>query len=102
MSTARLPRIVCVQSPISVGGQLEAHSRLNFYLNQIFNLHDASGIFQLRALYDWEQDLLLTLGVNLPYGPRGSEFGGIPSLLGGARGYNAGATQLYVRLSYYF
>ena len=43
------------------------------------NLDDPSALAQLTLTHDWRQDLLLIASVNLPLGPSGSEFGGIPS-----------------------
>jgi hypothetical protein len=59
-------------------------------------LHDSSGIFQIRGIYDWMENVQLTGGLDLPYGDKGTEFGGIP--VGG--GYSG--ERAYLRLSYYF
>ena len=84
---------------LALGFQIEASPLFNLYPSNIFNLDDQSGIFQLRLVYDFLQDLSLTLGFNLPYGPRGTEFGGI-SLHDGT--YLAASRDIYIRTSYYF
>jgi hypothetical protein len=78
------------------GVQIELTPLFNLYTNWIGNLHDSSGIFQIRGIYDWMENVQLTGGLDLPYGDKGTEFGGIP--VGG--GYSG--ERAYLRLSYYF
>ena len=68
------------------------------YLNQIYNIDDQSGFLQLRSIFDWAEDSDIQLGINIPLGPSGTEFGGIQQV-GGTVGPSLSA---YVRTSYYF
>lgn len=82
------------------GLQVEVTPLINVYAGAIRNLNDASGYFQPRVVYDWQENLQLMAGVNLPFGARGSEFGGIPISAGGP--YIVPATEIYLRAGYYF
>jgi len=56
--------------------QFEAHPLVNFFLTGINNLADPSGILQPRVIYDAKEDFRITVGADLYWGKRGSEFGG--------------------------
>lgn len=82
------------------GGRLEINPLTNFYLSEIIETQEQSGVVQGRIEYELVQDFLITAGVILPYGARGSEFGGIElehqeTLLGRA-------SEVYFKLSKYF
>lgn len=47
--------------------------------NLFLNLTDGSALFQAVAQYDVRQDMVLLGSLNIPIGPDGTEFGGIPS-----------------------
>ena len=47
--------------------------------NLFFNLSDGSAMFQAVLQRDLRQDLILLGSLNIPIGPDGTEFGGIPS-----------------------
>lgn len=83
-----------------VGMQVEASPLLNVFFNLLQNLNDASRLLQLRAVYDWRQNLQGMLGINLPGGERGSEYGGLPLAPGGP--YVGAGSSVYARLAYYF
>ncbi len=85
---------------LAAGLRLEWHPLFNLHASGLANLHDASGIGQIRGVYDWRRDTRLTLGLDLPWGPRPSEFGGIA--LPGQTGYVAPPRVLYLRVIYYF
>jgi hypothetical protein len=85
---------------LSSGVQIELTPLFNFYTNWISNLHDNSGIFQIRGIYDWTQNLQLIGWLDLPYGNKDSEFGGIA--VGDTEKYLAPGQRIYLRLSYYF
>ncbi len=92
---------------IGAGVRLEWTPLINLFSNTIFNLHDESGIHQFRINYDIVQDVLLMFGVNVPYGPSGSEFGGFdvgPRTTADASdtAFIAPATTVYCRVSFYF
>lgn len=85
---------------LAAGLQTEINPRLNVYNGLIQNLHDSSGFYQLRGVYDYRQNLPLQAGINLPYGGRGSEFGGVSIVPGGP--VLAPARSVYIRAAYYF
>ena len=83
-----------------LGMQMEIGPLLNVFGTLLQNLNDASRLVQLRGVYDWQQNLQVMAGVNLPVGERGSEYGGIPVALGGP--YVGVGSSVYARLAYYF
>ena len=85
---------------LAAGLQVEWAPLVNSYFNQIVNLHDESGIFQLRTLWEVKEYVTLTGGINIPFGPRGSEFGGIP--LGNSDVLLQAPLELYGRVSFFF
>jgi len=85
---------------LAVGAQLEWSARLNFTNTGLFSLHDESGFYQLRAEFDLAQDVELLAGVNLPWGPINSEFGGL--LVPQSGEVLRGGEELFLRASYYF
>ncbi len=85
---------------LAAGFRVESTPLVNIYAGLIRNLHDASGYFQPRIVYDWQENLQLMVGLSLPFGARGSEFGGIPVSTGGP--YITPAKTVYVRAGYYF
>lgn len=85
---------------LGTGVQIEITPLFNFYTSWIANLHDSSGIFQIRGIYDWLEDLQLIAWVDLPYGEKNTEFGGIP--IEGSDKYLEPGLKMYLRLSYYF
>ena len=82
------------------GIQIELTPLFNFYTSWIANLHDNSGFFQIRGIYDWAEDLQLIAWFDMPYGDKSSEFGGIP--IEGSDQYIAPGQRAYLRLTYYF
>jgi len=84
----------------SLGLQIELTPLVNLIQNLILNLNDGSGIYQLRGVYDWRQDVQLMAGLNLPFGARGDEYGGIP--VGAPDTYTAIGRSVYFRGAYYF
>lgn len=85
---------------MAIGLQWEVSPLVNLFANLNQNLDDGSRILQLRGVYDWRQNVQFMVGVLLPAGAYGSEYGGIPTTLSGA--YLAPARSLFVRASYYF
>ncbi len=83
---------------LGTGIQIELTPLFNFYTSCIVNLHDNSGLFQIRGIYDLAEDLQLIAWLDVPYGEKGSEFGGIPI----DDKYIAPGQRAYLRLTYYF
>lgn len=80
--------------------QIELHPLFNVFFTVINNLADPSGILQPRAAWDVTQNIRATFGANLPYGGRGTEFGGfrIPG-----NGFLVETTDsVYLWLTYFF
>ncbi len=68
--------------------------------NVFLNAGDGSGLFQLVSQYDFAQNWQMLAAVGLPFGPDGSEYGGIDS---GIDGLNLSSTaSLFVQLAWYF
>ena len=80
--------------------RLEIHPLVNLFCTAIVNTADPSGIIQPRGTWDITGDLQLLLGADLFWGPKGSEFGGIP--IAGTPYTTAAADRVYVWLAYYF
>ncbi|MBE9580226.1 MAG: hypothetical protein IMF18_01245 [Proteobacteria bacterium] len=85
---------------LATGLEMELTPLFHLFPSMICNLNDESVFVQVRATYDWKENILITCGINLPYGKRGSEFGGIPS--GITDRFDAPGDEGYVRISYYF
>jgi hypothetical protein len=83
----------------ALGMQIELAPLVNLYNGLILNLNDGSGFYQVRGVYDWRQNVQWMAGLNLPFGARGDEYGGIPA---GAGVYTAPGRSVYVRGAYYF
>ncbi|MEW6332481.1 MAG: hypothetical protein AB1560_13570 [Pseudomonadota bacterium] len=83
-----------------LGLQVEFTPLFNLYTNLIANLNDSSKFLQLRGVYDWQQDVQLMAGLNLPSGSRGSEYGGVP--VAGSTFYVSAGKSAYLRGAVYF
>lgn len=84
----------------ALGLQVEFTPLFSLYTSLIANLNDGSKFLQLRGVYDWMEDVQLMVGVNLPSGSRGTEYGGVP--VAGMNAFASPAKSAYLRLSYYF
>lgn len=84
----------------ALGLQIEFTPLFNMYTNLITNLNDGSKFLQLRGVYDWQQDVQLMAGVNLPSSGRGTEYGGVP--VAGKNVFAGSAKSAYLRVAYYF
>ncbi|MDM8547916.1 hypothetical protein QUF61_15615 [Candidatus Venteria ishoeyi] len=79
--------------------QIELSPLYNLFASSIFNLHDQSGIMQLRLQYEWQDNRRLWLGADLPWGKRGSEFGGIVL---NEKYWLGSSKRLYLNLGFFF
>jgi hypothetical protein len=84
----------------ALGLQVEFTPLFNLYTNVIANLNDSSKFLQLRGVYDWQQDVQLMAGLNLPSGDRGTEYGGVP--VAGSSFFVSSGRSVYVRGAVYF
>jgi len=80
--------------------RVELHPLLNCYLTVINNLADPSGVVQPRIVWDVLQDVQVTVGGNVYYGRKGTEYGGfrIPETPFLARGRDS----VFLWATYYF
>ncbi|HYA37035.1 MAG TPA: hypothetical protein VEI74_02010 [Candidatus Methylomirabilis sp.] len=84
----------------ALGLQVELTPLFNLFTSFIANLNDGSKYFQLRGVYDWQQDVQLMAGLNMPSGSRGTEYGGVP--VAGTDSFASAGKSVYLRGAYYF
>jgi hypothetical protein len=80
--------------------QIELHPLFNLFLTAINNVEDPSGILQPRGLWDVAEDFQVTVGGNVAYGERGTEFGGFE--VAGTGLFTDTPDSAYLWLTYYF
>ncbi|MEE8079589.1 MAG: hypothetical protein V3T18_11380, partial [Pseudomonadales bacterium] len=85
---------------VAGGGSVQWHPLCTQNLTVISNLHDASSLLQTQLTYEPGDHSRVQLGVVVPLGRAGDEFGGVPLL--GAGVTSGGAKQGYLRWVYYF
>lgn len=85
---------------LALGVRVEVEPRLNTFFSEIYDVTDDSGFFQIKNEFEAYSDLLVTLGVNLPYGGRNSEYGGLK--IDPAPTYVSPSKQVYLKLTYFF
>ena len=68
--------------------------------NFFINLNNPSALAQGVISYDWKQDIQLLAALNIPIGPRGSEYGGIDAGQPGL--YVSTGPSLFAQLAWYF
>jgi hypothetical protein len=85
-----------------LGGHIrvELHPLFNVYLTVINNLADHSGTMQPRAVWDIAEAIQITLGGNLHYGRRGTEYGGFQ--IPGTNLLHKAPNSAFLWLSYFF
>ena len=66
----------------------------------LVNVSDPSGLFQLVTNYSVADDMAFLASINVPLGPKGSEFGGIESGLPDR--YLSGGAGLFAQFAWYF
>ena len=78
----------------------EAHPLINLFASLIYNLEDHSFLLQPRLNWELSQSAELLLGVNIPVGSEGSEFGEFRNPEDGA---GVGQpTQAYLVVTFFF
>ncbi len=92
---------------LAVGGSIEWHPLWSQSATLIGNLHDGSTLLQTQVGHDPGDHQRLELGVVVPLGSAGDEFGGVPTGIpmqdGGDGVLTAGGgTRLYLRWAYFF
>ena len=89
------------QDYLTTGLSVELTPRWLFNPLLINNLNDGSWLTQWIATYDWKHNLNLLLGANLPFGDKGTEYGGIPATTT-PETYIGGGQSVFLQLAYYF
>jgi hypothetical protein len=64
------------------------------------NLSDPSGLFQLVTNYSLSDNMTVLASINVPMGPKGSEFGGIDA--GQPDRYLSGGAGVFAQIAWYF
>jgi len=85
---------------LATGLDIELTPLLHLRPTLLTNLNDSSGVAQLSFSYDWTQSLQLLGGANLPWGERGSEYGGVP--VATTPCYQTPGRSLYLQLGWFF
>jgi hypothetical protein len=79
---------------------VELSPLLLFTPNIFINLEDPSALAQFVVSYDWKQDLQVLGAINMPIGPNGSEYGGIPAPI--EEQYFSTGPGVFAQLAWYF
>jgi len=80
--------------------RVEFHPLFNVYLTVINNVEDPSGVLQPRAAWDITQNVQITVGGNIYYGGRDTEYGGYK--IAGADFFNVPFDSAFLWLAYYY
>lgn len=80
--------------------QVELHPLFSAFFTSINNVEDPSGILQPRVVWDIRQNLQMTMGANVFWGSKGSEYGGY--IIPGTGIRSRSPDNVYLWLSYYF
>jgi len=78
--------------------QVELHPLVSAFVSVIVNTQDPSALLQPRVTWNATGRMQLLAGLDLPVGPRGSEFGGLD--LGAPPGTTRAPTSFYVRATW--
>jgi hypothetical protein len=92
---------VTARDYLTLGTTWEWTPLLQLIPTLIFNLRDQSALFDTQINWSLSDDTALKAGLRLPFGARGTEFGGL-ELVPDAQLYLARSTQAFVRLEAYF
>ncbi len=85
---------------MAIGLQYEVYPLINCYLSTIYNINDSSYVVQPRLEWDIKSNLQILLGVDLPEGNLGTEFGGFTDVSTGR--VIAPAKKVYGQVTIYF
>jgi hypothetical protein len=84
----------------AIGVAVPWHPLVNQSLTLLLNLHDSSSLVQTSVSYEPGDHQRLQLGLVLPLGRAGDEYGGVPLL--GKEHTSGGGSRLFFRWLYYF
>jgi len=85
---------------LSAGLTVELTPRWLFTPLLINNNNDGSRLTQWIINFDWKENLTLLMGANLPFGKKGTEYGGLPGSLPDV--YSGGGRSIFLQLAIYF
>ena len=85
---------------LSCHARVEFHPLFNAHLTVINNIDDPSGVFQPMAAWDITQNVQITLGGNIYYGKRNTEYGGYK--IPGTDFLNIPSNSAFLLLAYYY
>ena len=85
---------------VAASASVEMNPLLILIPNLFVNLQDPSALAQLVVQYDWKQNLQVLAALNVPVGPKGSEYGGIEAPVEGL--YFSTGPSVFAQLAWYF
>ena len=85
---------------IAGAATVELTPLVNITPTLFFNLHDSSTLLQITGQYDLYQNWQLLAAVNVPFGPDGSEFGGIDTAIDNR--FLSNDWSFFAQLAWYF
>jgi hypothetical protein len=85
---------------LAASAMIEMSPLLMITPNVFVNLQDPSALAQLVVQYSWKQNLVVLGSLNIPIGPDGSEYGGIPAPVNGR--YFSTGPGFFAQLAWYF
>jgi hypothetical protein len=85
---------------LAAGLQLQWTPLLELEPTVLVNLDDDSSMLLVRVNYDWRENLTIDGGLQVGFGPRGTEYGGVP--IGNPTAWAASGRLLWIRLARYF
>lgn len=85
---------------LAIGGDFEWHPLVHLMPTIFYNVDDQSSLLQVILRYEFEQDLVLQLGVQLAQGASGTEYGGIQ--IESSAGSLSPGDSLFVQANAYF
>ena len=84
----------------ALGMMMELTPRWQTQFNLLHHPADGGAILHATLHHDWQQNASLLMGMSLPAGPRGSEYGGVYSEDAGA--YFSSGQRLFLYVQYYY
>ena len=85
---------------VAGGITIEATPRWLLNAALINNMNDNSWLAQWVANFDWQENWTVLAGTNLPFGAKGTEYGGIEGATSGE--YIGGGKSMFLQIAHYF
>ncbi|MDH5185265.1 MAG: hypothetical protein OEX12_15395, partial [Gammaproteobacteria bacterium] len=89
---------------LSIGMMMELSPRWQANMNLLHHPGDGDSYLSMTLNHDWRQDASLIMGLRLPDGVRGSEYGGLfgTDPISAKSGYIGAARQVFFYMQYYY